>query len=46
MEGWHALRQQLATRQAARCAQHRFRKAPEAYLSALEQQLSQPALPP
>jgi hypothetical protein len=43
---WRALRTQLQTRQAARCAQHRFRKDPDAYLSALEQQLSQPALPP
>ena len=43
---WRALRRRLATRQAARCAQSRFRKDPGAYLSALEQQLSQPALPP
>jgi hypothetical protein len=43
---WRELREQLATRQAARCAQYRFRKDPDAYLSALEQQLSQPALPP
>lgn len=43
---WRALRRRLATRQAARCAQSRFRKDPDAYLSALEQQLSQPALPP
>jgi len=43
---WRALRQQLATRQAARCAQSRFRQAPDAYLSTLEQQLAQPALPP
>ncbi len=46
LEGWRALRHRLTTRQAARRAQHRFRKAPDAYLSALEQQLSQPALPP
>ena len=46
LAGWRALRQQLATRQATRCAQFRFRKAPEAYLSALEQQLAQPVLPP
>lgn len=45
LAAWRALRQQLATRQAARCAQSRFRKDPAAYLSALEQQLSQPALP-
>jgi hypothetical protein len=43
---WRALRRRLATRQAARCAQHRFRQDPDAYLTALEQQLSQPALPP
>jgi len=43
---WRALRRQLATRQEARCAQLRFRKDPDAYLSALEQRLSQPALPP
>jgi len=43
---WRALRRRLATRQAARCAQSRFRKDPHAYLTALEQQLSQPALPP
>jgi hypothetical protein len=43
---WRALRRRLATRQAARCAQARFRKEPDAYLSNLEQQLSQPALPP
>ncbi len=46
LAGWHALRQRLATRQAARCAQLRFRKDPDAYLRALEQQLSQSALPP
>jgi len=46
LAGWRALRGQLATRQATRCAQHRFRKDPDAYLTALEQQLSQPALPP
>jgi hypothetical protein len=46
LAAWRALRQRLATRQAARCAQSRFRKDPGAYLSALEQQLSQPALPP
>jgi hypothetical protein len=43
---WRALRRRLATRQEARCAQSRFRKDPDAYLSTLEQQLSQPALPP
>ncbi len=43
---WRDLRRQLATRQEARCAQLRFRKDPDAYLSALEQRLSQPTLPP
>ncbi len=43
---WRALRGRLTTRQVARCAQHRFRRDPDAYLTALEQQLSQPALPP
>jgi len=46
LAAWHDLRDQLQTRQVARCAQYRFRKAPEAYLSALEQRLSQPTLPP
>jgi hypothetical protein len=46
LAGWRTLRQRLATRQAARCAQSRFRKDPDAYLSALEQQLAQPVLPP
>lgn len=36
---WHALRQQLAERQETRRAQRRFRKDPDTYLSALEQQL-------
>ena len=43
---WRTLRDQLQARQAARRAQRRFRQDPDAYLSALEQQLSQPALPP
>jgi hypothetical protein len=43
---WRQLRQQLAARQEARRAQRRFRRDPDAYLSALEQRLSQPALPP
>ncbi len=42
---WHALRAQLQARQAARCAQFRFRQDPAAYLSALETRLSQPRLP-
>ena len=43
---WRQLRRQLTARQAARCAQRRFRRDPDAYLTALEQRLSQPALPP
>lgn len=46
LAAWRTLRQQLRTRQDARCAQRRFRRDPAAYLSALEQQLSQPTLPP
>lgn len=46
LAAWRTLRQQLQTRQDARCAQRRFRRDPAAYLSALEQQLSQPTLPP
>ena len=34
---WRALRRQLATRQAARCAQRRFRRDPAGYLAALEE---------
>ncbi len=42
---WRTLRQHLQTRQDARCAQRRFRRDPETYLTALEQLLSQSALP-
>ena len=42
---WRALRQQLQTRHAARCAQRRFRHDPDAYLTALEHALSRPSLP-
>lgn len=42
---WQALRDQLAYRQDARCAQLRFRKDPAAYLQALEDRLSQRGLP-
>ena len=42
---WRELRAQLAYRQAARGAQSRFRKDPDAYLQALEDRLSQPSLP-
>ncbi len=45
LAAWRTLRSQLQTRQDARCAQRRFRKDPDAYLSALEHQLSQPSLP-
>ena len=38
---WQALRRQLENRQETRRAQYRFRKAPEAYLATLEQQLLQ-----
>jgi hypothetical protein len=46
LAAWRTLRGQLQGRQEARRAQRRFRRNPDAYLSALEQQLSQPALPP
>ncbi len=42
---WQALRQQLATRQAARGAQRRFRRDPDGYLAALEVALSKSSLP-
>ena len=45
LTAWHDLRDQPAFRQAARCAQFRFRRDPEAYLRALEDRLSQPSLP-
>ena len=45
LTAWHDLRNLLAYRQAARCAQFRFRKDPDAYLTALEDRLSQPSLP-
>lgn len=46
LAAWHDLRDQLRTRQEARCAQFCFRKDPAAYLQALEDRLSQPRLPP
>jgi hypothetical protein len=46
LAAWRTLRDQLQARQDARRAQRRFRQDPEASLSALEQQLSQPTLPP
>jgi hypothetical protein len=42
---WRALRRQLHTRQAARGAQRRFRRDPDAYLAALEEALCKPGLP-
>ena len=42
---WRHLRTELAHRQEARCAQRRFRRQPEAYLLALEDQLLQSGLP-
>lgn len=42
---WRALRQQLQTRQLARRAQRRFRKDPDAYLTALEDALCRASLP-
>ena len=45
LSAWHTLREHLAYRQAARCAQRRFRKDPDAYLQALEDRLSQRGLP-
>ena len=42
---WRDLRRQLATRQAARCAQRRFRRDPDAYLAALEEALLRVSLP-
>jgi hypothetical protein len=33
LAAWHALRRQLTTRQAARCAQRRFRRDPDGYLA-------------
>jgi hypothetical protein len=43
---WRALRSELNQRQEARRMQHRFRKAPESYLAALEEKLSKESLPP
>jgi hypothetical protein len=42
---WHRLRAQLHERQQRRAQRTRFRRDPEAYLSRLEHQLLQPALP-
>jgi hypothetical protein len=43
---WRALRRQLDDRHDARRAQLRFRRAPDAYLAALEDRLLKPTLPP
>jgi hypothetical protein len=43
---WRTLRRQLDHRHDARRAQLRFRRAPDAYLAALEDRLLKPALPP
>jgi hypothetical protein len=42
---WRRLRAELTHRQQARRAQRRFRRDPDAYLSALEAHLLQPGLP-
>ena len=42
---WANLRRRLAPRRQARTLRTRFRRDPEAYLAALEQQACQPALP-
>jgi len=38
LQAWREVRSQIAFRQEARCKQSRFRKDPDAYLSALEAQ--------
>jgi hypothetical protein len=45
-ERWRALRSRLEPRRKARTLRTRFRRDPDAYLAALEQQACQPALPP
>jgi hypothetical protein len=42
---WQELREQLDQRRHARTLRARFRRNPAAYLTALEQQACQPALP-
>jgi hypothetical protein len=44
-ERWIELRQRLDHRRHARTLRTRFRRNPDAYLAALEQQACQPALP-
>lgn len=45
-EQWGKLRQRLGQRRHARTLRTRFRRDPDAYLAALEQQACQPILPP
>lgn len=45
LTAWRALRATLEARHESRRAHLRFRRAPDAYLAALERQLLQPALP-
>jgi hypothetical protein len=45
-ERWRDLRRRLEPRRRARTLRTRFRRDPDAYLAALEQQACQPALPP
>jgi hypothetical protein len=45
-ERWSKLRQRLDQRRHARTLRTRFRRDPDAYLAALEQQARQPPLPP
>lgn len=42
---WRQLRAELTHRQEARCAQRRFRRAPDAYLASLEATLLKASLP-
>jgi hypothetical protein len=44
-KAWRALRQQLTYRHEARRMQLRFRRDPDAYLTALEHRLLTPSLP-
>jgi hypothetical protein len=44
-ERWRALRSRLEPKRKARTLRTRFRRNPDAYLAALEQQACQPALP-
>jgi hypothetical protein len=45
LTAWHRLRDSLTVRHEARRCQLRFRRNPDAYLAALEDQLLKPALP-